>query len=579
MGVVRGRRRGQSQVLGVVVLFALVMTVSGVVVTLGGGALEDANTGTTVEGATATMLELQSAATSDGQAGPRRVSFAGGGGASAQAVHLSDAESVRVLPEAGHVTVTVYDDSAGTATTVVDEDLGKIVYEKNGRTVAYQANGVFRKHADGEDSRMVSPPPFVYQGSGPDPTLSLGFATVRASGNHSTGGSFTVARTGTERAFPNASHPSPLEGDDAVEITIESEYIDAWGEFFGARTGVDPDYDRGAGEVTITLSNPPDPDTVVGPLISVDPNGLVDVRNQMVVDSYDSRDGSYASQSHGEAPVYVRSDIEIAAGAELDDVYAGGYANVSGQAGNVYHDGPYVESAGASATDAGPVPFDSMPTIENHDDDIDDAVAAINASNDNATASATIDDIENANCGETAATACVLSEGDYYVENVDLNDDDRLRFEPAGGRIRVALTDGLSAEQDSQIRVVGSGTVVVYSQGDLDFRPGSSVTNPGQDARQFRIWQRSDGNTHLGSTSVYVGLLHAGPSGNVSIRPNNAGHIYGALIGDFTGPIGAGRPIHFDESLRNVTGPGETAAGRDQVVYLRVTRTDVNVTA
>jgi len=110
-------------------------------------------------------------------------------------------------------------------TTIVDEDVGSLVYENKGETIAYQAGGVWR--GTGEDSRMVSRPPVEYQNG------SLTFPIPALDGDDQIhAGKLDINKRKTESPVNNVGY---IEGE-LVTLYITSEHYMGWAEYFRTQT-------------------------------------------------------------------------------------------------------------------------------------------------------------------------------------------------------------------------------------------------------------------------------------------------------------------------------------------------------
>lgn len=297
-----GSTSGQSELLGVVLLFGLVLTVTVTVVVVGGDALDGVKADTTMESAETTMLELQSAMQSVAATGgtAEAVTFADITGARPAADAASGAGAsggggtVRVDETAGEITVAVTDASEG-RTETVSRPLGAVIYEQDGGRVAYQAGGVFRQSTGSESSSVVSPPNVQYQYRNGNPTLSLPLTRVTVPGPATTATPDEEVKLtpagGRSRHLPSPALSNPLDRGDTVTLTIDSEYYRAWGTHFAQRTGGTVSYDRANGEVTVAFGGSPQRPA------SVDSSAVfaasAKITNQGRVDSYDSTVAGY----------------------------------------------------------------------------------------------------------------------------------------------------------------------------------------------------------------------------------------------------------------------------------------------
>jgi hypothetical protein len=235
--------RGVSNVLGLVLLFAIVIAGVVVVVTVGVTAL-DATRGELDTGrAEKALTQFDS-----------RSAMVALGGTSHQGVDLAAADGVGygVDPEAGWMNVTAHNETADEHKTLVNATLGAVVYGSGDESIAYQGGGVWQRTESGV--RMLSPPEFHFR----DQTLTLPIITV--DGDRSIGGSAEVTRAGPSTIhYPNAStddnFTNPLDSGQ-VNVTVHSEYYEAWGGYFEQRTQGNVSYDHEAETARIELVVP-----------------------------------------------------------------------------------------------------------------------------------------------------------------------------------------------------------------------------------------------------------------------------------------------------------------------------------
>jgi len=219
-------RRGVSSVLGIALLLAIVLGGTVVVVTVGATALEDTRGQLDVGRAEKALTQFDS-----------RSAMVALGGTSRQGVDLASSVSdgYSVDDSVGWMNVSITDPSSTPTQTetVVNATLGAARYENGDTTIAYQGGGVWKRTASG--ATMLSPPEFHFR----DATLTLPIITV--DGSPTLGSSATVEKAGgTTVEYPNATANSefvnPL-ANGRVNVTVHSEYYEAWGRYFRQRTG------------------------------------------------------------------------------------------------------------------------------------------------------------------------------------------------------------------------------------------------------------------------------------------------------------------------------------------------------
>lgn len=238
---VRRRVRGQSEIVGVVLLLALVLMGVSVIVTFGSATVSDIQSQSQVDRAehAMTLFDSQAAMVALGDSEVQSVTLPSGGNGRYSV--RENAGWIRVR----HVNFTGNEHDE----TIYNESLGAVLYQTGDVTLAYQGGGVWRKRGNG--STMVSAPEFYYRGS----TLTLPITRVRGSDGGS--GDVTAhveSKRRTQRVFPNLTASptedeeigAPYDVDDrtyrnpvkngTVNVTIHSAYYQGWASYFRART-------------------------------------------------------------------------------------------------------------------------------------------------------------------------------------------------------------------------------------------------------------------------------------------------------------------------------------------------------
>jgi len=235
--------RAVSVPLGVVLLFAIVVMGVAVVVTVGATALDDTRGQMDVERAEKILTQFDS-----------KSALVALGETESQGVTLARDENAQFSldDDAGWMNVTVTDPANDTVEQVVNVSLGAVKYENGRTTLAYQGGGVW--HSTDGGARMVSPPEFHFR----DATLTLPLISV--DGDRSLDGTARVSkRAATGIRYPNTTtsprFENPLE-DGVVNVTVQSDYYRAWGNYFETRTDGNVSYDAGRETATATLVVP-----------------------------------------------------------------------------------------------------------------------------------------------------------------------------------------------------------------------------------------------------------------------------------------------------------------------------------
>ena len=263
-GVVRSGsdRRGQSEVIGVVLLLSITVVGITAVAASGAAVLGDAQTDSRVAQTENSMSQMSS-----------KAGLVALGDSETQTFDLGDLDggTVDIRKDASRVRLLYEVEEGGetSQTVLYDQSYGTVVATVGDTEIAYQGGGVWRK--DGDRSVMVSPPEYHYRSN------TLTFPVVRVAGDGRASGvvtgRFTSASTSTS-IYPDASkgYTNPLE-DGTVTVEIRSEYYDAWYRFFDNRSdgGVEIDHETETVRAELTVPMETEIDNAVA--VST-PNGI-----------------------------------------------------------------------------------------------------------------------------------------------------------------------------------------------------------------------------------------------------------------------------------------------------------------
>ncbi|MEF8780215.1 MAG: hypothetical protein V5A46_06025, partial [Haloferacaceae archaeon] len=293
------RSRGQSAVVGYVLVIGLSLAVVGVVVTMGGMAITDVQESAQASQAETSMTEFDSRAAQVALGDSPRQSFRLGGDG-----------DVSVDEDAGRIQVRWVNETD--TELIADEDLGAVVYDSGDRRIAYQGGGVWR--AENNRSRMVSPPEYHYR----DRTLT--FPIIRVTGNASgasSGDQIDLRKTGFDHHFPNENRSNPLEGGH-VQVEVTSDYHHGWKTFFETRTQGNVDHDPANRTVLVNLTVPFSETFEHGVAATADGSDAID-------DDSTSPHGGFDDGRTGVDRPSVSPQVEAA----IDDCENGSCANLS----------------------------------------------------------------------------------------------------------------------------------------------------------------------------------------------------------------------------------------------------------
>ena len=235
----REGERGQSSVIGVVLILALVIASMTVIATVGGLALLDTEDELSVSRAEKVMTQFdsQSALVALGETNARQTQLASG-----------NAGEYTLNEDAGWMKIEIRNTNTSTTEQVTNSSLGSLTYETDGTRLAYQGGGVWKKGSG--EAVMVSPPEFHYR----DRTLTL--PVINVTGDDQVSGQVTVRQGDLSQEYPNETFVNPVPTEREVVVTVKSEYYRGWGTYFERRTDGDVSYDDANRTARIRLTVP-----------------------------------------------------------------------------------------------------------------------------------------------------------------------------------------------------------------------------------------------------------------------------------------------------------------------------------
>jgi hypothetical protein len=586
--------RGQSEVLGVVLLLGITVAGITLVVAVGGTALEDSRSQLGTERAEKSLTQLDS-----------KAAMVALGNSKRQEVEVARMQGAdyHVDGDAGWMNVTITNTTSGNTTTVVNESLGEISYVTGRTTVAYQGGGIWRSDGDG-GSTMVSPPEFHYRNA----TLTLPLISMNGTGEQTLDDSVVITRNGSQqRTYPNATlnenFTNPLE-NGKVNVTVHSDYYRAWGDFFEERTDGVVYEDPTTETVTVTLKTPAGKQRITGAVSSTASSGsnTLDLSgaggDTARTDSYDSSVGPYddPAQNHSRGNITVGGSVDIAGNSCVNGtVKVGDQAERKGGSGDcgggekVTGDVFYGTSNDIRASDIGGTDkkIDGIESVSNVNSLVADKVRAIEKDPDSDA------DISGASLG--LAGDGTLESGQYYLEEFDLGSGETLTLDTTSGDIAIAVEDHVELTGSANVSVQGDGEVKVYVAGTDDVSCNSvdaevcferasgdapDVHVPGDNATQFWIYGRSNMTVEAkgdgGDRVRYDGVIYApgGTSGTGTVILDKA-QVFGGVVSASV-DVDNGGEVHFDEALVNEQAvPRYTKIIKITYLHISVNRIDV----
>lgn len=591
-----GSDRSQTEVLGFMLVFSIVIVGALLVLALGITAIDSTEEELSDSRAENTLTQFDSAAALVAleETDVQRMSFP-----------VDAGEQYRVRENRGRMIVTIENLTSGTSEEVMNLTLGAVTYEDDGVRLAYQGGGVWRDSERG--GQMVSPPEFHYRNG----TLTL--PAVSVTGDSNLGSTAVIRHSSSTAAYPTAlsSQQNPLERH-RVKVTVQSEFYRGWGRYFSDRTDGDVEYFDDDNEVTVTLVTPVNVDEVKAASASLSAGGKFhvagssnsdcDAAKDAYTDSYDSsKSGSYCDQWNSDDPpgnqgdIIYGKDVDISDGSGgsnfYGDIESGTNVTVEASSGSgqptIYGNISYVDRCGSEKNDdpticedrinessGGEVrQIDGILLTESVDWFIETATEEIREAADSPH---TNPDVE----GET------LTAGEYYMDTLHLSKDSTLKLDTTDGDVIMAVDSTVILNSGANIEVLGEGHAELYILGDgvsgdhLFMDNNASITNDDQAASRFRLFGTKDMNATLGGgggggLARFQGVIYAPPgsTGNGTVYMNGA-EIFGGLLTGTTRLDGGS--IHYDEALQGKSIVPENARVI-RVTYLHVTENRITI--
>ncbi|AFK21392.1 hypothetical protein E6P09_16560 (plasmid) [Haloferax mediterranei ATCC 33500] len=569
--------RAQSEVMGIALLIGIIVLAGTMLVIFGAAAVSEQ------EGTVATSQAERGFEQLD-----TRTSRVALGDASSQQVDLGFVDNVghAYSNDEGWIRVTNHP-ADGNETEVTNTSLGTVFYQRDETTVAYQGGGVWR--SDGEGSAMLSRPEFHYN----DGTLTLPIVSV--DGDSGLTDRVHITKNGTSvRKFPDSSRglTNRLESG-TTNVTVQSDYYEAWGQYFEENTRGVVTYNHSAEQVTVTFFALPDIRKFDVGIIATSDTGELSVEGTgAYIDSYDSSQGDYASTNSADGSIRSAGNVFTSGDALIDgDVAAGGVVDLDGNS-NISGDVEWTKEPEPDATektkiDGNVTRIDGVDSVSPIDDFVEAYAERVRTDADNdETPHITNNELSISNSPAEIGT------GDYYLHNMNL-DDETLILNTTEGDVRIVVRDWAKLESGN-LTVVGNGTVhlVVQSQNETTVNPtglGSRDVNlhvgkksdvhvPGEDANRLVLFAPRDfratvagSNSHRASFDGVI-FAPAGSDGPGYVYVKQA-HVYGLVM---TGNLTAGQygAIHYDRGLED-TLTGGSPLSELEYLHVAVHRTHI----
>lgn len=584
--------RSQTEVLGFVLIFGVIIAGAMLVLVLGITAIDSTEDELSDSRAETTLTQFDSAAAIVAleEADVQRLSLP-----------IDAGEQYRVRENRGRMMVSIENLTSGASEEVMNLTLGAVTYEDDGVRLAYQGGGVWRSSESG--GQMVSPPEFHYRNG----TLTL--PAVSVSGASNLGSSAVIRHESSTAAYPTAlaDQQNPLERHQ-VTVTVRSDFYRGWGRYFGDRTDGDVEYSDADNEVSVTLVTPVNVDEVTAASASLSAGGEFNVSGSsasdcgdagdVFTDSYDSSEGLYCDQWTSDPPgtngdVVYGEDIDISDGTGgsnfYGDIKSGANVTVDDSSGSgqptIYGNISYVDRCVS----------DKDNDVESCEDRIDPDSGGEVRQIDGITLTESVDwfietateDIrEDADETNPAIEGQSLDAGEYYMDNLSLSQGSTLQLDTRDGNVIMAVKSDVSLRKSARIKVIGDGHAELYILGDgvsgdhFVMYNNASIVNADDDGTRFRLFGTKDMDATLGAggsgnLARFQGVIYAPPgsTGNGTIYMDGA-EIFGGMLTGTT--ILDGGSIHYDEALEGKSVVPE-GARVIRVTYLHVTENRISI--
>lgn len=573
--------RGQTAVIAVVLLVGLVAVASIGILLIGAQANDEGRQQAETERIEQAFLELDSEVDSvaRSESDERTVDL-----------DLPPGSDAAVREEvAGRLWINRTNFTTRKTVTLVDRSIGAIRYTRDdGTTFAFQAGGVWME--EGRTTRMLSPPAFSYDltRGGNNPTLTVPIVTTSGD-TRLEGGEVRVRKKATIAPLNDES----IVENDLVSMRVQSRWYVGWADFFrqltrqGAVT-----VDHANNTATVEMVVPAVSPSVNSGLVAGAANGELKLKQDTVVDSYNSSKNSYAATAdRDEGKVAVINDVQMQQNSEIrGDLEVGGdvrfeTGSTSEVTGNLSHvpstsftkddpkDGP-PHVAGWVAPNASVRPRTQV------DGFIDLHVGALADPGNNDNASTAV--VSGGTLG--SCSPCELENGSYYFDELTVGDGETLVLNTSDGMIELAVNGTMSLEGTGSIEVQGDNRVNVYvnaegagATSEFEMSDDAKITVEGDRAPLFWLYMDSNSDVVIQQGATFTGVIY-GPSkggGGARINLDQNVEVYGAVLGNVK-QMGQNVSVHYDRALRNSV-PVTTNIAVPKLTFLHVAVYEVEV--
>lgn len=582
--------RGAAETVGYALLIGIVILTVGMI-GLGGGLESLANLQEQPKISNAQQSMAQFAA---------ETSAVGHGSATSRQVQIAPRSRAvrRANPDAGQLRIIV-NKTGEPEKTVFNVSLGSVTYEVGDEEIAYQGGGIWQ--TAGNTSVMISEPNIYYRsGGGSAETLTLSLITIEK-GPDRIGEQVTISKS-------NSSGDSYTVGGDAealleaeVRIEIESEYNDAWANYFRTRTPAR--VNQSGGVVTAKVREQQTPVTAQQGLTTIGTGTTtLDNGERILIDAYSS-DGNPVGN---DGDLYFAGDLSV--GENIDELTALGelkarnidIAPAAEDSVNTIGRTEHSDSTTGLSTEA---------EIEQINQEFSNLNLKNNAKNtggikaDGTTKVISEDtyadgDITATNGGQVTITTDV-NESNINAEatgDIIIKENSDLIIDTTAGDVVLRATE-LKVFGGSEVRVIGSNNVEIlteymtvkggsrYEVGSLakssnyisdDLRVESGSTLESNNGEADRLWLYAQDNIAVDSNDevVITGVIYA-PDASTDIQSDMT--LNGALVTGSLQISNSYLQLNYDTELRNTQPFSQRKEVLASVVYLHASEEKVEI--
>ncbi|MCZ7362830.1 MAG: hypothetical protein O8C58_05795 [Candidatus Methanoperedens sp.] len=462
---------------------------------------------------------------------------------------------------------------SGAIITRIPVSMGKIVYRKGDREVAYEGGGVWSKYPEG--SVMLSQPEFNYNGE----TITM--PVVNISGNISVGGKGKVPikmeKIGKAQIiYPNITNLNPLsENVTTITVTIKSEYYDAWADYFRTIALTRVNTTASEKKVTVILDPPP---VFMRAEYGALASETIEMKNNAKTYSYNSSNGPYPASQTQNGSIRAAKLITIGNGAIVNgsvmsgtDITGGGSATKACYArsyGSVTCPTKYPEVLGLSVGRTTSIVQGKIGNYQSSNNNNDPSAGGCLSGPNNYS-------LDSGAGGAWSSGTCTMYSGNYYLTKFLIDNNKKLILNTTSGPVNMALeSSDFIAQNNANITIYPPDTAYptrIYLKTMININNNALINTASNDRSYlFQFISSNPNPMDLSNNADVVAFIWA-PQAEITLSNNM--NLYGAVIGKkFI--IGNNHAMYYDEALQNYDLFEELTS---TLKYIYLTRNDLAI--